>query len=155
MINGTLGYTIISQGRLDAFITWSRSSTLPRSLFPTFALNLEKKRLAQITHHKCYLLITWHQSEMKFIAFFAFVAAASASHIFPSTGPNCQQNVPTIQGCGFTRVNQDIASAKIVYEGQTIIFYQTPDCQGQEITVQSSTPCYPFQFPPRCVRILC
>ena len=94
---------------------------------------------------------------MKFIAFFAFVATVSATVIHPSTDYDCKhQNVPSISECGDTDLlNYDIAGANIVYDGQTVTWFEQEGCQGAKISVGSSQDCFRLPFTPRCVRIIC
>ena len=95
---------------------------------------------------------------MKFIAFFVFVASASATSIFPSTHSNCQpQDVPTIFECGDTDLLNfpNIAGARIVYNGQTVTWFDEEGCQGTRVSVGASNDCFPLFFAPRCVRIVC
>lgn len=94
---------------------------------------------------------------MKFIAFLAFVATASATWIYPSTHHNCEpQDVPSISECGDTDLlDYDIAGAKIVYDDRTVTWFEQEGCQGARVSVGSSQDCFPLFFTPRCVRIVC
>lgn len=98
---------------------------------------------------------------MRFIAYFAFVATASAfTRIFPSTQPNCRpQDIPTIDGCGDKiLLDYDVRGARIVYDGQTVIWYDSIDesgCSGRSVSVHTSIDCYTLPFSPGCVRIVC
>ena len=94
---------------------------------------------------------------MRFIAFFAFVASASATTIFPSTHSNCQpQDLPPISACGDTELNSNVAGARIDFNGQTVTWFSGAGCQGTSVSVGASTECFTFSlFAPRCVRIVC
>ena len=94
---------------------------------------------------------------MKFIAFFAFAATVSATRIYPSTHSHCESlDVPTISECGDTNLlDYNIAGAKIIYDGQTVTWFEQEGCQGTRVTVGSSQECFPLLFTPRCVRIVC
>ena len=99
---------------------------------------------------------------MRFIAFFAFVATASATtKIFPSTHSNCNpQDVPPIDTCGdHVLLDYDgVKGGKIVYDGQEVTWYQSIDgfgCIGESASVDTSTDCYTPPFSPSCVRIDC
>ena len=99
---------------------------------------------------------------MRFIAFFAFVTTASAiTSVFPSTNSNCKPlGADAKFSCGDNSVIDwpDIAGAKIVYDGQTVIFYDSGDeygCEGRSVSVDTSIDCYKLPFLPDCVRIVC
>ena len=100
---------------------------------------------------------------MRFIAFFTFVATANAiTSIFPNTQSNCHPQVvlnPIIDRCGDTiLLDHDIRGARIVYDGQKVIWYDSSNgvgCKGRSASVQTSTDCYTLPFSPACVRILC
>ena len=96
---------------------------------------------------------------MKFIAFFAFVATVGATWIYPSTNSNCQpENITPIFECGDTNLlNYDIAGARIVYDGQTVTWFELEDCpdEGARVSVGSDQKCFPLYFRPLCVRIVC
>ena len=94
---------------------------------------------------------------MKFIAFLAFVATASATWIYPSTHHSCEpQDVPSISECGDTDLlDYDIAGAKIVYDDRTVTWFEQEGCQGARVSVGSSQDCFRLFFTPRCVRIVC
>ena len=97
---------------------------------------------------------------MRFIAFFVFVASASATTIFPSTRLNCQpQDLPPISACGNTELDIEsnvIDGARIVYTGQTVTWFSGAGCQGiNSATIGASTDCFMLPFVPRCVKIAC
>ena len=97
---------------------------------------------------------------MRFIAFFAFVTTASAiTSVFPSTNSNCKPlGADAKFSCGDNSVIDwpDILGARIVYDGQTVIFYED-DCnpEGRSVSVDTSIDCYTLPFLPDCVRIVC
>ena len=98
---------------------------------------------------------------MRFIAIFAFVATASATWIYPSThGTESKcipHDVPTISDCGDTDLLNypNIRGAKIVYDGQTVTWFEEECGEGARVSVGASDDCFPLLFNPRCVRIVC
>ena len=95
---------------------------------------------------------------MKFIAFFAFVATVGAiSTIRTSSQPNCQHfDEDVINKCGDTLLlDRDVVSAQVYYEGQLIVWYKEPLCNGERYSSGGSNPCFPLPFTPRCVTIFC
>jgi hypothetical protein len=89
---------------------------------------------------------------MRFIAFFAFVATASASQVYLSAQAHCHPlDLTPIPECDI----HDAAAAKIDYEGGTVTFFKEEGCTGAAETVSRSSPCYVLFFASACLRIEC
>lgn len=98
---------------------------------------------------------------LRLIVFFAFLATVSTTQarittIHPSTNIHCGTYDAPISECGATKLlGYDMAGAKIVYEGQTVIFYNEADCTGYGASLQWSVDCFELPFRPKCVFIEC
>ena len=109
-------------------------------------------------HHKYDLL--HFQNEMKFIAFFAFVATVSAiTKVYPSTHVLCHpEDIPAITKCGDTKLTDyDVRGARIVYDGDTVLWFEDEKCEGHPYAeADTSKDCFAFPFDtPKCVKIFC
>jgi len=129
------------------------------SAFRLLNIELAKVSLTTLLLHSSLSSSSGHseiQNEMKFTALFAFVAAASATSIFPSTDINCSNNVGTIDACGDTNLrNFAIRAAGINFSGQRVTFFNQVGCVGARVSVESNQRCFPLPFVPGCVRISC
>ena len=93
----------------------------------------------------------------KFTAFLAFVATAGAiTKIYSSTTSNGEaEGLSPIKKCGDTNLDYDVGGARIVYTGQSVIWFEKPGCVGQRNYVHNSVDCFAPTFTPRCVTIYC
>ena len=113
-------------------------------------------------HHTYYL--TQHQNEMKFIAFFAFVATAIATtQINYYTVSDCKSlsgsGSFTLFDCGCINLANDanhaIVSARMKSDDQSVTWYEGENCGGNDLLMIDDGSCVGIPFIPHSILIKC